>query len=345
SKAISSTISPSTRASTGTPVLGRPNSVITVRTLFENFYERACKEHHWGLVRHFAGAVGKWVEDLAKCVTDLLVCQKQVTVGIPPHGEQVITRPLSNKELRDIISDVYQGDENMAMLTQELIAYLATFIQTDPHLFHEMLRLRVGLIIEVMASELSRAMGSKDQDNFELLFNLSPYETQTLLRAIRERPRAGGLPEHLGAEQLRRHQAHHCGCFRARIRDGRGRTGSTALSRCLDPGPVPALGSHQGDDSRGVQVRAPGRDVLNRIPEPENRQLLVETLMVLSLVVENDSVDRFRNEPLDIEGIVRRAHALFIEYQWRCNRDATLCCCVSPPLVPCQVTVGICERF
>ncbi|KAH8030079.1 hypothetical protein HPB51_006511 [Rhipicephalus microplus] len=154
--------------------LGRPNSVITVRTLFENFYERACKEHRWGLVRHFAGALGKRVEDLAKCVTDLLVCQKQVTVGIPPHGEQLITRPLSNKELRDIISDAYRGDQSMAMLTQELIAYLATFIQTDPHLFHEMLRLRVGLIMEVMEFELSRAMGSKDQDNFELLFNLSP---------------------------------------------------------------------------------------------------------------------------------------------------------------------------
>ncbi|KAH8030078.1 hypothetical protein HPB51_006510 [Rhipicephalus microplus] len=85
-------------------------------------------------------------------------------------------------------------------------------------------------------------------------------------------------------------------------------------------------------------------EMFNGIPEPEYRQLLVETLMVLSLVVENDSVDRFR-EPLDIEGIVRRAHALFIEDQRRCNGDATLCCCVSPPLVPCQVTVGICERF
>ncbi|KAH7985792.1 hypothetical protein HPB52_025401 [Rhipicephalus sanguineus] len=85
-------------------------------------------------------------------------------------------------------------------------------------------------------------------------------------------------------------------------------------------------------------------EMLNRIPEPEYRQLLVETLMVLSLVVENDTVDKFC-EPLDIEMIVRRAHALFIEDQRRCSGDATLCCCVSPPVVPCQVTVGICERF
>lgn len=36
------------------------------------------------------------------------------------------------------------------MLTQELMVYLAMFIRTEPQLFHEMLRLRVGLIIQVI---------------------------------------------------------------------------------------------------------------------------------------------------------------------------------------------------
>lgn len=35
------------------------------------------------------------------------------------------------------------------MLTQELLVYLAMFIRTEPQLFLEMLRLRVGLIIQV----------------------------------------------------------------------------------------------------------------------------------------------------------------------------------------------------
>lgn len=35
------------------------------------------------------------------------------------------------------------------MLTQELMVYLAMFIRTEPQLFIEMLRLRVGLIIQV----------------------------------------------------------------------------------------------------------------------------------------------------------------------------------------------------
>lgn len=95
------------------------------------------------------GILGKRVEDLAKAVTDLLVRQKQVTVGMPPHLEKTITGPLPEVELRQIIHQVYGDDESTAMLTQELVVYLAMFIRTEPQLFQEMLRLRIGLIIQV----------------------------------------------------------------------------------------------------------------------------------------------------------------------------------------------------
>lgn len=48
----------------------------------------------------------------------------------------------------------YGDDESTAMLTQELMVYLAMFIRTEPQLFIEMLRLRVGLIIQVKSSRI-----------------------------------------------------------------------------------------------------------------------------------------------------------------------------------------------
>ena len=36
--------------------------------------------------------------------------------------------------------------------------YLAMFIRTEPQLFKEMLRIRVGLITEVIASEMGRLL-------------------------------------------------------------------------------------------------------------------------------------------------------------------------------------------
>lgn len=73
----------------------------------------------------------------------------QVTVGMPPNNEYTITAPLPESELRTLIHEAYGDDESTAMLTQELMVYLAMFIRTEPQLFHEMLRLRVGLIIQV----------------------------------------------------------------------------------------------------------------------------------------------------------------------------------------------------
>lgn len=158
--------------------------IVTVRDLLAELYEKACNEKKWALVRHSAGMLGKRVEDLAKSVADLIVRQKQITVGMPPHFEQAIIRPLPAKELRQIIDQTHGGDQSTAMLTQELLIYLSMFIRTEPQLFHEMLRLRVGLIIQVMASELGRALKCDGDEASDHLLNLSPYEMKTLLHHI-----------------------------------------------------------------------------------------------------------------------------------------------------------------
>lgn len=66
---------------------------------------------------------------------------------------------------------------------QELLIYLAMFIRTEPKLFNEMLRLRVGLIIQVMASELARTLKCSGE-NFELLhrFNNPFYSPDPTLK-------------------------------------------------------------------------------------------------------------------------------------------------------------------
>ncbi|XP_063530575.1 probable phosphorylase b kinase regulatory subunit alpha isoform X3 [Cydia strobilella] len=157
---------------------------VRVKDLLKALYEKACTQKLWGLVRHTAGMLGKRVEDLAKAVTDLLVRQKQITVGMPPNNEHTITAPLPENELRQLIHLAYGDDESTAMLTQELLVYLAMFIRTEPQLFMEMLRLRVGLIIQVMATELSRTLSCDGEEASEHLLNLSPFEMKNLLYHI-----------------------------------------------------------------------------------------------------------------------------------------------------------------
>lgn len=64
---------------------------IEIRDLMSTLYDSALIKKSWAIVRQAAGFLGKRVEDLSKAVTDLLVRQKQVTVGLPPSNEVIVS--------------------------------------------------------------------------------------------------------------------------------------------------------------------------------------------------------------------------------------------------------------
>jgi len=156
-----------------TDMTGPTGQKVTVGDLVQDLYQSACKAKHWSIVRHASGLLCKKLPDLAKSVTDLIVRQKQVTVGLPPDREVIINRPLGASELRLLIAQAHAGDISTCSLSQEILIFLAMFIRTEPQLFHGMLRLRVGLIIQVMASELARSLGISGDEVADKLLNLS----------------------------------------------------------------------------------------------------------------------------------------------------------------------------
>ena len=59
--------------------------------------------------------------------------------------------------------------------------------------------------------------------------------------------------------------------------------------------------------------------VLNRIPQPEYRQLMVEGMMVLCLIVENDNGKTYWDHTISVDKLVRQANEIFLEEQvWEC---------------------------
>ncbi|XP_045763763.1 probable phosphorylase b kinase regulatory subunit alpha isoform X1 [Maniola jurtina] len=374
---------------------------VTVKDLLKALYEKACTQKLWGLVRHTAGMLGKRVEDLAKAVTDLLVRQKQITVGMPPNNEHTITAPLPENELRQLIHVAYGDDESTAMLTQELLVYLAMFIRTEPQLFLEMLRLRVGLIIQVMATELSRTLSCDGEEASEHLLNLSPFEMKNLLHHIlsgkefavnsvysiifgikqKYDQRVGrgnfSIVSNKSARYTKKSQI---------ILEGQGlqgtideapiaepdRQGQWLRRRRLDgalnrvprdfyPRVWGVLEKCQGLVIQGkllqqnlTQEMTSGElkfalaveTVLNSIPQPEYRQLVVEALMVLTLVVEYKAVNQLGGM-ITVEHLVHKANQIFLEDQMRCNGDATLCCAASAcgNALVCGGAAGVCQHL
>jgi len=366
------------------------------KDMLNEIYERACQEKKWALVRHMAGVLNKQVEDLAKSLTDLLVRQKQVTVGLPPNCECTITRPMTSRDLSALITRAHGGELSTAMLSQEILLYLAMFIRTEPNLFFEMLRIRVGLIIQVMATELSRSYKCSEEEANEHLLNLSPFEVKALLHHIlsgrefkvKNLRRGVSIDYNLekdevvksivsiksrfsSASNLMNVEAEFEEIDPQKDREGqwlRRRRLDGALNR-VPKGFYPKVWlllerchgisingrvlmnqltreMTSGELKFALQVE----QVLTSVPQPEYRQLMVEALMILTIMVEQNVV-RELGHVIEVEQIVRSAHEIFLEEQ-RKNSGNSLRCCAERQLeavhnspAPCGGSMGICQYF
>uniref|UniRef100_A0A8C1F7M1 Phosphorylase b kinase regulatory subunit n=2 Tax=Cyprinus carpio TaxID=7962 RepID=A0A8C1F7M1_CYPCA len=354
----------------------------TVRSLLEELYVRAgaCKE--WGLIRYISGILKKRVEVLAESCTDLISHHKQLTVGLPPEPrEKVITVPLPPEELISLIYEASGQDISIAVLTQEIMVYLAMYVRSQPSLFGDMLRLRIGLIMQVMATELARSLHCSGEEASESLMSLSPFDMKNLLhhilsgkefgveRSMRPIQSSTTSPAisihelgHTGATKTERHVCKlFIKCFYVlQIRCSSPSTPSGMLS------PTGTGDSHlQWEERQGQWLRRRRLDgainrvpmgfyqkvwkilqkchglsiagyvlpssttremtegeikfavhvesVLNHVPQPEYRQLLVEAIMVLILVADMEIASI--GGIIHIDRIVHMANDLFQQDQ------------------------------
>ncbi|XP_055331267.1 probable phosphorylase b kinase regulatory subunit alpha [Paramacrobiotus metropolitanus] len=400
---------------------------VTVGDLIRELYEKACQSKKWWLVRHSAGMLDKRVEDLARAVSDLIVHQKQVTVGMPSDNEITITRPLPPDELQHLIRNAYKADSSTAMLTQELLMYLAMFVRTEPELFHDLLRLRVGLIIQIMATELARALKCKGEEASDYLLNLSPYEMKTLLHHILSGKEIGTREE--GEADILKvvpvtTKAGRSGIARLRksiqlnayenvtdIFGGRGLSVPASKAGAGDTAAPGGLGYAESmasdlpektgrwlrrrrldgalnrlpqdfypriwsllEKSQGIYIcdvflnpsltneMTAGEmkfaihveNILSTVAQPEYRQLLLEALMVLTMLVEYEPKCSF-SKPFYVKSLVDAAYRVFLKDQIAGEGDATMCCAKaellqsetgpSCPLSRCGGAAGICLHF
>uniref|UniRef100_A0A8C2Q7L6 Phosphorylase b kinase regulatory subunit n=1 Tax=Cyprinus carpio TaxID=7962 RepID=A0A8C2Q7L6_CYPCA len=351
----------------------------TVRSLLEELYVRAgsCKE--WGLIRYISGILKKRVEVLAESCTDLISHHKQLTVGLPPEPrEKVITVPLPPEELISLIYEASGQDISIAVLTQEIMVYLAMYVRSQPSLFGDMLRLRIGLIMQVMATELARSLHCSGEEASESLMSLSPFDMKNLLHHILSGKEFGversmrPIQSSATSPAISIHELGHTGATKTE-RTGIRKLKTEIKQRCSSPStpsgilsPTGAGDSHlQWEERQGQWLRRRRLDgainrvpmgfyqkvwkilqkchglsiagyvlpssttremtegeikfavhvesVLNHVPQPEYRQLLVEAIMVLTLVADMElpSIGGI----IHIDRIVHMANDLFQQDQ------------------------------
>jgi phosphorylase kinase alpha/beta subunit len=70
------------------------------------------------------------------------------------------------------------------VLTQEVLIYLGLLIKAEPQLFKGLLTLRVSYFILLLTSELARELQVTQNEAYEYLMQLSPFEIQNRLRQV-----------------------------------------------------------------------------------------------------------------------------------------------------------------
>ncbi|XP_052026561.1 phosphorylase b kinase regulatory subunit alpha, liver isoform isoform X2 [Apodemus sylvaticus] len=351
---------------------------VTVHSLLSELYGKAGLNQEWSLIRYISGLLRKKVEVLAEACADLLSHQKQLTVGLPPEPrEKTISTPLPPEELTELIYEASGQDISIAVLTQEIVVYLAMYVRAQPSLFAEMLRLRIGLIIQVMATELARSLNCSGEEASESLMNLSPFDMKSLLHHILSGKEFGversvrPIHSSMSSPAISIHEVGHTGATKTE-RSGITRLRSEMKQRSSTPSSPTGTsstdsgGHHLGwGEQQGQWLRRRRLDgainrvpvgfyqkvwkilqkchglsidgyvlpssatqemtpceikfavhvesVLNRVSQPEYRQLLVEAIMVLTLLsdTEMDSIGGI----IHVDQIVQLANQLFLQDQ------------------------------
>jgi phosphorylase kinase alpha/beta subunit len=163
---------------------GRPARPVSVADLLEETYSHASQQQLWSVIRRTAGLAGKVDISLSDALTDILVRQKQIAVGKAYTEASLITHPMSHAEIVDKIQAFCREDIRDRVLSQEILLYLGLLIKAEPDVFKGMLTLRVGHLILLITSELAAELDLPQDEAYEALMGLSPFEIKQRLRKV-----------------------------------------------------------------------------------------------------------------------------------------------------------------
>jgi phosphorylase kinase alpha/beta subunit len=161
---------------------GSSSQPVTLQHLLEEIYGKAGDLGLWNILRRVAGLIHKVDIALSDALTHILVRQRQVAVGKAYSDAALIAQPLSHQELMEKIAEFCGEDIREHVLTQEIIIYFHLLLRAEPELFADLLTLRVGYFMLLITSELASELHLTQDEAYETLMSLSPFEVKEHLR-------------------------------------------------------------------------------------------------------------------------------------------------------------------
>jgi len=283
----------------------------TVEERLEKLTHHAGSRLVWSVVRYCSSLLGKLVDSLAPSITAILVRGKQVTISVWGGDEEVIDKPVTPGDIKTILyTQCFPFDVCQAVLQQELIINIGTLIMTNPELFHGMLKIRIGWIVQAMKLELKYTRNESDVS----IHSLSPSCLRRLLVQIVKRDNS--------SEEHRYYSQHRTMIWNRQLDGALNRVPMDFYDRVWHilertPAGIKVAGYHlpqQPTLSDMTQYELNFsllvEQMLSKIIDPAYRQIIVETFMVVDGVLTRNPEFTFQKS-IDMDRIVQQAFDLF----------------------------------
>ncbi|KXJ26452.1 Phosphorylase b kinase regulatory subunit alpha, liver isoform [Exaiptasia diaphana] len=291
----------------------------TIEKLLEELYEKACEYKAWSLVRHTAGLLQKEVEDLAETLLYHILSGKEFGIS---DGS---IRNVSEKQLSiiniDLPKRVGMKKLSKAIKKMGVVTQLSRSLSE-----HRGLKRQVANP-DIHPSHLNKQESADYAEEHDQQKHNEHHEDEREGNWVRRRCLDGALN---------------------RVPEDFYRNVWKVLEKChwltIYKNNLPSAMVREMT-ARELKFALCVEGALNRIPEPEYRQLIVEALMVMALVVEN-----YPDQPLwdtvDVDDLVYQGYKIYLKEQAAIGGDSTVCC--ARPVheqISCGGACGICRYF
>ncbi|WP_295420265.1 glycoside hydrolase family 15 protein [Sulfurovum sp.] len=160
------------------------NAPKTLSLIADELYECAILYHNWSIIRRIADISGKYDDRLEDVLLDIIIRQKQLSVGHAFDEKAILSKPMESTAIMRTISEFSGSNAAENVLTQEIMLHLGHLIHTEPAFFKQILTLRTWHFIQLLVRQIKREKKLSIGNAYEVLLSLAPYDIYERLRSV-----------------------------------------------------------------------------------------------------------------------------------------------------------------
>ena len=157
---------------------------MTLSSIAQRYYERACTCHDWAVARQIAEISHKVDDRIEDVLLDIIISQRRLAVGRAYSEKATFAKPYDTAFILKTIDEFCGNNLAERILTQEIILHLGHLIRIEPELFTNMITLRTWYFIKLLVGQISRNSKVSSGEAYELLLSMPPHEIYNRLRLI-----------------------------------------------------------------------------------------------------------------------------------------------------------------